>query len=155
MKGISKIMFGLTLTLVLAVLLTGCGNKENSDDFSKNAQTKDNNLKNGDSKEPSTVDDMKLYSDDTKIVFNMQDVYYLVYYHNGHEITGLEYIYDYQDSAAAKSAAAVLKTTQDENIEKIEAIGSKVKVVFKKEQYKGETLESVRQTYSYLEEIKK
>lgn len=145
-----------TMLIVLSpFLLAGCGKEANDDDIINQVENnKQENNKNISSNENSNLN---LYSDDTRIVFNMQDVYYVVFYHNGTEIIGLEYIYKYPDIETAKIAETAIKQiyTASEDVEAIDLKGTEFRIKFKKSAYEGETVESIRLAYSYLEEMKK
>lgn len=162
MKKFLKNLFAVLLICIVSLLVTGCGEKNNDiddiiDKVQNNNKENDDKKNSEDSKNTSNeYDDLKLYSDDTKIVFNMENVYYIVYYHNGNDITGLEYIYDYPDAATARYTETVLKASyqDDSSVEKIEVKGKQLRVKFKESAYDGETLESVKQAYSYLKEVK-
>lgn len=165
-----NVLRGIFLTMIIGIAfisLTGCGKKDDiySDadkiikqvekDYQKSIENNQSKKENKTNETKNEDDDIKLVSDDTKIVFNVQDVYYLIYYHNGNEITGLEHIYDYQDEETAKYVGAAIKTgyLEQEDVEKAEIKGTKLRIVYKKSAYEGETLESIKQTYSYLKEI--
>lgn len=163
-NNLSKLFVFVFLSFFI-LLLTGCGGNKISDkakdiineteeqikeDIEKDSEVeKENNTNN-------ELDDIKLYSDDTKIVFNMNDIYYAVFYHDGTNITGLEYVYDYQDLEVAKFNEKILKAgyETESDVEKVERVGTKIRIKYKEEAYRGQTLESVKESYSYLEEIK-
>ena len=112
-----------------------------------------NNQQNGENED---LDNLELYSDDTKIVFNFNDIYQIVYYYSGNEITGLEWYYNYEDRTTASYAIASIKAgLNDTDVESVTQNGKYVVVKFKESEYEGLTLEQVKTTFAYLEEIKK
>lgn len=160
MKKVLKSLFSILFICIISISLTACGNNKIDNNVDDIINQSENNNKKNDNNDNKTEEDeydyIKLYSDDTKIVFNMENVYYIVYYHNGNDITGLEYIYDYPDAATARYTETVLKASyqDDSSVEKIEVKGKQLRVKFKESAYDGETLESVKRAYSYLKEVK-
>jgi hypothetical protein len=116
----------------------------------------DTNTNTNDTNEESETD-LKLYSDDSKIVFNFNDLYYITYYHNGETITGLEYVYDYGSYETAKmyvdSYAINDSYKQENNVKSIKQNGQYLIITFNESEYEDQTLESIKQTYSYLEQV--
>lgn len=144
-----KKALGILISIFMIFALVGCGNDEkNIGDIIENQNN--DNKNNEDSEE-----NIKLYSDDTKLVFNFNGVYQIVYYYSDDKITGLEYYYNYGDSATAKYAVTTLKSAyeQETNIKSVEQKGSYVIVKFTEKEYKDDTVEEIKQTYSYLEQI--
>lgn len=146
MKRFFKGLFIVLSISLISVSMMGCGEKKNNTDDGNQLET-----------ETEGYDNTELFSDDTKIVFNVQNAYYIIFHHNGTDITGFEYTYDYGDVETAKALEGSIKATYelDETVEKVERNGSKLKIIFKESEYKDLTLESIKETYSYLEEVKK
>lgn len=160
MRKISKKLLAILLVCVVSISLTGCGSNiknelDNIVDQFENDNNQDEENK-GNENNSNKDDSMKLYSDDTKLVFNMEDLYYIVFYHNGNEVTGLEYIYDYPDIETVKFFEKTVKASYeaDDSVEKVEVKGKQLRIKFKKSVYDGQTVESIKQAYSYLEEMK-
>lgn len=144
-----KLLVGL-FTIIICFALMGCGKQEV---LNNGGETKvENEPQNNNSEEI-----LNLYSDDNKIVFNYTDVYYIIYYHEGEKITGLEYVYQYDNAETAKIAKTMLDSTYEEedNVKDVVIKGKYIIITFTEEAYKDETLESVKTTYSYLEQIYK
>lgn len=160
-----KLFTGILIVLV-CIMVTACGSEslnindiidkagESIEDATDNVDGIINNATGSDS-EDNTAEDFKLYSDDTKIVYNFAGVYLLVYYHDGVNITGEEYYYNYGNSEAAALGVAALKSQLQttDNVESITQNGKYIVVKFSEEEYKDLTLEEVKATYSYLEMI--
>ena len=154
MKKLLKSLLGVFCVCVLLVGLTECGNAENEEE---NNDINNQGEPNAESDPEDVVDEVKLYSDDTKIVYNYSNIYYIVYYHDGTNITGLEFVYNYPDRETAAIALTTLKTTYEdsanENVESITQEGKQITIKFNEEEYKDDTLEEIKSTYSFLEEV--
>lgn len=141
------------LAILLSFIIVGCVNNGAID----NDESNDNNENiNENTNVEETIDNFDLYSDDTKIVFNYMGVYQIVYYHTGDTITGLEWYYNYENSETVSYMVAGIKASidEDDNVESVKQKGKYVIVKFKEEEYKDMSLEQVKQSYSYLEEVK-
>lgn len=139
-----KILFCLLICLV-SFTLTGCGDKEKTNESDVN-DTNNNDV--------SDID-VDLYSDDTKLVFDFNNIYKIVYYYEGSSITGLEYYYNYEDVATAKYAISMIKSQYEEldTVESVKQNGKYIVIKFKEEEFNDTTVEEVKQTYSYLKQI--
>lgn len=144
------IIFSLLL-IFMCFTLVGC-TKEKTDEDDILNQFNDNQQDNKEDEEDYKID---LYSDNTKMVFDFSGVYKIVYYYNGDKITGLEYYFDYQDKSTAKYAVTAIKSQYEaeDNIKSVEQKGQYVIVKFTEEEYKDTTVEEIKQTYSYLEQV--
>lgn len=151
MKKVGKLL----LVLFISLSLMACSKEENEPIPGNNdapIENTDNSENQGDADD---LENLNLYSDDTKIVFNFNDVYNIVYYYEGNEITGMEYYYNYQTSEVAAYAKAGIEASKDENVESVIQKGQYIIVKFNEKEYNDYTLEEIKQTYSYLEEVKK
>lgn len=149
MKKALKSLFVLLLVCGFTISLTGCGEKDNND-----IGNQDNN-ENKESNNNSS-DEVKLYSDDTKLVFSVGGVYSAVFYHDGTNVTGMEYIYTYDDADTAKYSETVLKATYkqgEQGVKSITRSGRQIRIVFDESTYEDLTVESVKATYSMYEQI--
>ena len=156
-----KILFSI-LAIIMCLTLVGCGKEEKQnntlDDIiekftNSEKDDKDNSSKNNDNKESTSLDEIKLYSDDTKMVFNFYDQYNIVYHYKGDTITGLELYYDYGTEELAKISKSAIEQTQDYEIKSVVQKGRYVIVTYNEEAYQDMTVEEVKQTYSYLEQV--
>lgn len=156
MKVIKKLSL-IILSIAFCIILTGCGDKNkdpNIDDII-NGSEKQNDEKNNTENESTSGEEVKLYSDDTKIVFNVGDVYHVVFNHDGENIIGMEYVYSYPDADSAKYAETMLKVTYEEGngVKSVSRTGKQIKIVFDENTYHGLTVEQVRTDYSMYEEM--
>ena len=144
----------LITIFALCLLLTGCGDKENTEEAEK---VVNNTTSNTTEEVKKDVEKIELYSDDTKIVFKQVNGSYLVFYYEGDSITGYETYLDYEDTTTASVAYTVLKADHSayENVEEILQKGQYVIIKFNNDAYSGYTLEEVKLTYSALEQIQK
>ena len=157
-----KILFCL-IAVIMCFTLVGCGKEEQKqsgvlddiiESFSNSESDNNNDSKNKENdKTNATIDEIKLYSDNTKMVFNFYDQYNIVYYYSGEEITGLELYYDYKTEDMAKLSKATLEQSQDPEVKSIVQKGQYVIITYNEEAYKDMTVEEVKQTYSYLEQV--
>lgn len=150
-KTLSIVLIAVML-IAGVFLLTGCGNEELENNNTNNQQENNNNNNDNNNDNTSEIDILELYSDDTKIVYDMS-VYKLVYYHNGTDITGLEWYYEYPSVEYANVAVATIEAEAEDTVKSVKQNGKYVVVEFSEEEYKDMTLEEVRETYSYLEEV--
>ena len=128
-------------------MVTACGSKEKLD----------NDIQNNSSEEETGEEeyaDLELYSDDTKIVF-ARGQEKVVFYYKGNEITGEHAYFDYQSKALAEMALTALNSNENENIDRAYVNGKYLVIEYNENEYGHLTLEDVKLTYSYLEEVKK
>lgn len=154
------IIIGAVALVAIAVLLIPGNSSNNEGQISDNGaenvvNTGSQNVDNNDNSEAANaINDLKLYSDDSQIVFNMRDIYYIIFHHDGNNLTGLEYVYNYDDENIARLAMASIKATHEgEDVEKVELKGSSLRVIFNEKAYENETLESVKESYAFLDEV--
>lgn len=128
--------FQIAIAIILCFVLVGCGCSNN----------KNNNKGNED-------EVVNLYTDDTKLVYNNNDVYKMVFYFNVHkEITGCEHYYKYADNnaAAEEYEIAKAKLRNDSSIAEIKQKGKYVVYILKDSEYAGKTIDDIKEAYSYL-----
>lgn len=132
MKKFAKI----ALIVLVCVVLVGCGCKKKDDD------------KNNKKEETA----FNLYTDDTKLVYNNNDLYKIVFYFEGNKITGVEHYYDYKTESDAKLQYEKDKETYKNNttIKTIKQVDKYVVYVMSDTEYEGKTVEQVKKDYSYL-----
>lgn len=152
-----KVLLGFLFSLII-LLSVGCGKEEK--DLNGIFGGKGNDVTEKDNDNGSTpsdqVDEISLYSDDTKMVFDFMGVYKLVYYYSGDVITGLEYYFDYGAAATAAYSVATIKSTyQQENIKSVVQKGRYVIVTFNESEYASTTVEEIKSTFSFLAEVQK
>ena len=137
------------MAIILLFSLTGCGSDEN--DNNDNNDVDDTEVVNNN---PNPYDEIEVYSDNTKIVFETNDGK-LVFYYSGNEITAYHAYLNYQNNANANYANAVLKMDENDDIDKTYVKGKYVVVEYNKSTFENLTLDDVKTTYSYLKELKK
>ena len=143
-----KYLLGL-LVIISLFMVTACGGSEkdlDDDIVNDNSGEKQN--------ENNEYDDLELYSDDTKLVFARGDGK-VVFYYKGNEITGETAYFNYQSNALAKIALNALNNEEDDNIAKAYIQGKYLVVEYNENEYGTLTLDEVKLTYAYLEELKK
>lgn len=161
------------ISIVLCLCLTGCGTQENvvtqkdveqqvnnlidmllSDDETENNTTAAVSTENNSTETVSKSNPLKLYSDDTKIVF-LEDDTYMVFTYSGNEITGYTAYVLFDSAAEAQIALAEYNEDPDEDVKSIQANGSTVVLEYDESVYEGLTVDMIKLAYSYLEEVKK
>lgn len=135
MKKIWKVLF----TIIACFILAGCGEAKPEDEPINNSET----------------DNIKLYSDDKKIVYDYSGVYKLVFYYEENEITGYELYYEYETVDLAKYAKDALETQYNNSVESVLQKGRYIIVTYSEDTYKDLTVDMVKTSYSHLKEVTK
>ena len=98
-----------------------------------------------------------LYSTENRAVFNLGNVYYLVYDFDGEKVSGLSYYYTYEDENAAQSSynyfQNALRNNELSEIKDVKKDGKYIILTVNEEEYTNTTKETVMEAYSYLELI--
>ena len=145
-----KILIGF-LTVVMCFALVGCGKSEvNDPDLNDDIN---NNEKGANNNETGTEEEIKLYSDDTKIVFANGQAK-LVYYYSGEKITAYHAYMDYENNVTANYALSIIDKN-DTTIKKAYTKGKYLIIEYAESEYEDTTLSEVKALYSYLEQIQK
>ena len=139
------------LVLFLSFSLTACGKDENNNSNEKNQEQGEVN--NGENNEEA-LKDIELYSDDTKMVFKIEDIE-AVYYYEGETITAYHAYAKYPTVADANIALAAAKQEENETIDKAYVKGTYLVIEYNKSLYENLTTSNVRLLYSTLEQTKK
>ena len=139
------------LVLFLSFSLTACGKDENNNSNEKNQEQGEVN--NGENNEEA-LKDIELYSDDTKMVFKIEDIE-AVYYYEGETITAYHAYAKYPTVADANIALAAAKQEENETIDKEYVKGTYLVIEYNKSLYENLTTSNVRLLYSALEQTKK
>ena len=153
-----KYLGGIFAIIICLLVVTGCGKSKVEKNFTeiynnleRESEESFNETEN-DSTGTTETDDIKLYSDNSKIVFKTEQGM-MVYYYSGEKITKYEVYLDYNDAATAKFALSVLD--DEEGIKKKYTKGKYLVIEYDESEYDTLTLTEVKTMYSYLEEIKK
>lgn len=108
-------------------------------------------------KEKDNNKEISLYSDKTKIVFDNNGYYKMVYYYEGDKITGIKHYYDLETEE--KATEKLVKDKEDLKynitIKSITQEGRYVIYTMAESEYKDLTVEKVKTDYSYLTEVTK
>lgn len=141
-----KYVLGL-LVIISLFMVTACGNKEKLDEDIQDNHSEEENIE-------EEYADLELYSDDTKIVF-ARGQEKVVFFYKGNSIIGEHAYFDYQTNSLANIALKFLNSSENENIAKAYVNGKYLVIEYNENEYGSLTLEDVKLTYSYLEEVKK
>jgi hypothetical protein len=145
-----KILLSVLVVLLLVVFV-GCG-KDNGNDAGDNNGGTNNGEVNNNSSSNSSNDEIKLYSDNTKMVFQVGNSK-LVYYYSGEKITAYHAYVDYENAATANYALTLINLDEDSNIKKAYTQGRYVVIEYAESEYKDTTTSEIRALYSYLEQV--
>lgn len=135
----------LVLLVFSFLLIAGCGKKDE--------ENKVNNGENTQNTVTQNINPDTVHSDSNKIVFKDEQTK-MVFGYEGENITSYKVYVNYSDESTAKTALGVLESNKEENVEKYTLDGKYVVVEYKPSSFAGFTVKSVREMYSYLEEIK-
>ena len=143
------------LVIAVCFVLIGCG-KENNENISDPNNTTNNveNNSNNENTNTSTNDNIHLYSDNTKYVFEFENVTY-VFYYSGDEITAYHTYIDYEDAATAQYAYQFLKKEDLEEVDKYYVSGKYLVFEYNKSQYEDMKVSDLKTVYSYMTEVTK
>ena len=127
---------------ILSLLLVGCGCEKE-----KEKANTDNTV--GQQIEKTIA---SLYTDDSKLVYKVGDVYKIVFYYENNEITGLEHYYEYENETVAQEHYNKDKEELRNNasIKNIYLSGKYVVYKLVGEEYEGKTVEEVKNAYPFL-----
>ena len=154
MKKLLKIVLCI---VVSCFFLTGCSLKNIvKGHIEKEFQEGSEKIKEQmeESNSSSDEEEIKLYSDNTKYVFEFGSVRY-VFYYKGDKITGQETYIDYGSSEMAEMAEKLLKTEDLESVEKHYVKGKYLVLVYNKSAYENLTVSDIKDAYSYMSEVTK
>ncbi len=102
--------------------------------------------------EESTIKALGLYSNDTQIVFKEDDTY-MVFTHNGDEITGYYAYVICENAELAQAAIDEFNQDRDDDVKDVYLDGNKVVIEYEESVYEGLTVETVKLAYSFLQEV--
>ncbi len=136
MKNVLKLFVCVSICL----LLVGCGCSKKED------------IKKDEKPAIEKISD-KLYTDSTKLVFNNDNKYKLVFYYNElNQITGYEHYYEYPTEKDAEDnyKIAVRELENNVSINKIERKDNYVIYIMAADEYKDKTVDDIKELYSFL-----
>lgn len=137
-----KKVLSIFVVCLLSLLLVGCG-----------CEKKKEKENNGDTIEQQIEKTISsLYTDDSKLVYKVGDVYKMVFYYKDNEITGLEHYYEYENEIVAQEHYNKDKEElkNHSSIKKIYLSGKYVVYKLVGEEYEGKTVEEVKNAYPFL-----
>jgi uncharacterized lipoprotein YehR (DUF1307 family) len=144
-----NLLVGL-LVVVMCFALTGCGKSESKD--AKKA------VEQGKSGENTVSSGNKLYTTEDRLVFNANDVYYIVIdFGNDGYATSLKWMYNYEDSATAKKMVSIIKANLDEtdDIKSVAQDGEYVVVDYEKPVFEDLDRESAEMGFKMYPKVEK
>ena len=143
------------LIVIFCFTLVGCGKtKEESKETNTNAsETTTDNSNDSTNGSSSSDEEVKLYSDNTKYVFEFSNTKY-VFYYSGDKITAYHTYVDYNDSASAKAAYQLIKMEDYPEVKNITLKGKYIVFEWAESEYEDLTASNIRTAYSYMKEVK-
>ena len=102
--------------------------------------------------EKETKEVEKLFNtDDSKLVYNNNNLYKRVFYYKDDKITGMEDYYEFSDGPTADTKATELAEKFKANKTfKVTSKGKYVIYTYVEDQFKGKTVKDIKDSYSYL-----
>ena len=145
------------LIVFMCLLLIGCGKKPDTikpDTIKEDDNQKVNNDKksNVSSNDIVIEDDLQLYSDDTKLVFQESNITY-VFYYSGDKITNMVTYINYENEVTANYARELLNG--ESSIKKAYVEDKYLVVEYNESEYKDLTVNGVKAAYSLVKEVTK
>jgi len=186
MKTKIKILLIALLSIVLCLVLTGCGEQQevNETDANKLAEEfvkaimeldegeesdasgeavegeyvedEDGDLKEEEGEEEEVTDPYagtltEVYSDDSTLIYKDEDAY-MVFKHNGDEITGYSVYAEFDSEEEAKEALDEYNEDPDEDVINAYVDGNKVYLEYDKSVYEDLTLSTVKLMYTLMQD---
>jgi hypothetical protein len=133
-------------------ITTACGTETNNNKGEENTNS-NTNTETSES-EKTVYDDIELYSDDTKYVFEMGNTKYIFYY-SGDEITGYTTYTEYEDAETANAVYSLLKKEDLTGVDKYYTKGKYIVYELNKSEYEDMKASDIKLAYSYMKEVKK
>ena len=143
------------LTVIICFTLTGCFTNQKEKLVKDIIETDKKEVEDTKEKatESKTTDDeeINLYSDNTKLVFEIGNIKH-VFYYSGDNITAYHSYVEYDTKAQATTALAVAE--KDDTIKKMYVKGKYIIIEFNESQYKDLTVSQGKTAYAYMKEVK-
>ena len=161
----------IVLAFSTMFLLMACGDKKEENEETNNVESdevidigedtsKDNLVneeKNNDEEffedieqARETLNNLEMYSDDSKYIINVTDNTRGIYYHDGEKITGYEIRIEYDSAELAEQARQTYNQEDGDNIKSIKVDGNELIVEFGPEEYEKTSLKDVEAAYSLI-----
>lgn len=138
------------LFLLMSFVLVGCGSKTSKD------TNEIINNSNNDKETDTNNDDIKLYSSSDRLVFNANDLYYIVVdFGTDNKATGLKWIYNYQDSKTAAIMVATIRASLEEtdDVKSVTQDGKYIVVEYEKSAYEDMERTTTEAAFSMYEKV--
>ena len=152
----SKVLiFGIVI-IAICIILTGCEDKKNSEE-TENQTVVQNKIEEviENTTEETNVDIGKLYSDDTRLVYKLEDNVYSVFYYNVETVTKACSYVDYNTEEEANQALEEYNKEPDSDIVKAYTDDNFLVLELKEEEFKDVTVSELKKAMSHLQEITK
>ena len=141
-----KRIFICLLVFTLCFVMIGCGKTTEEDD------TYDV-LDSDTASETTSEEDVKLYSDNTKYVFEYTNTKY-VFYYSGDKITAYHTYVDYENASTARAVYSALKLNDYEGLDKVSVKGKYLLFEWNESTYEDLSASELKTVYSYMKELK-
>lgn len=132
----------LFMSVCVLTLLVGCGCNKKGNDKDKPKDV---------AQIEETIND--LYTDEEKLVYNVNDIYKIVFRYENDIVTGEQHYYEYKDEAEAeaKYKEDSEKLKNDTSIKKITKSGKYVVYTMAGEgRHEGQNIKTIKESFSYL-----
>ena len=139
------------LAMAFCFTLTGCGNSDKEEVIDDTSNDIEETIEN--TNESGVEEELKLYSDDTKYVFQYGNITH-VFYYSGDTITAYHSYIDYGDNNTATLTNNLLSVDDLTDIDKHYVKGKYIVFEHNKSQYEDMTVEELKTAYSYMQEVK-
>lgn len=136
--------------LLMSFVLVGCGSKTSKD------TNEIINNSNNDKETDTNNDDIKLYSSSDRLVFNANNLYYIVVdFGSDNKATGLKWIYNYQDEKTAALMVAMIKTNleDEDDVKSVTQDGKYIVVEYEKSAYEDMERATTEAAFSMYEKV--
>ena len=135
-----KKLFVFLMVVMVVFTLTACEKGTEETNTGKESGSSEN------------ANDLQLYSDNTKVVFE-NGPSKLVFYYKGNAITAYHLYIDYGNVETAEYALSVLE--KNDTIDKAYTKGKHLVIEYAESEYKDFTLDDIKSVYSTLKEVVK
>ena len=135
-----KKILSFLLVVILLISFTGCINSKKNNSSSNTIEDKTN--------------DLELYSDDTKYVFQNDNTIHVFYYEDD-IITGYTSYVDYKSEELAKYAYDALEEDNVKDTKNYYVKGKYLVFEWNESEYSSLTVSNLHKTYQYMNELKK
>lgn len=140
----------LLLLIGLIIVLAGCSAASKKESQEDSIKEEIEELEETESEN----EEIELYSDDTKIVFQSDQIRY-VFYYKKNEITAYHVYIDYDTKETAAYALTLLGAEDDETIDKAYNKGRYVVIEYNEKEYMDMTVEELKEAYGSMKEVTK